>query len=381
MPLDALAPDQRAVVQLVLQRERSYAQIAELLKISEDAVRARAHAGLSALAPDVELPADKLAQISDFLLGQQNGKPRQATRRLLRSSNGARKWAETVRAQLEDVGGSLPDLPPRSREAEPPAGAAAAAAVAPAEPVAAAKPSAPEATTPAASTPAETTPVETTSTAAAAAGAAADRPAPRPRPLRGAGAGGDVPTPSTSSAVAAGSSRIGGAVLIGVVLLALVGLVLYWFVFKSDDSSPSSNSSSGATATATATPSATPQAVGQIPLRAVNGSKGTGVMRLYTAQGQLAFTLQGTGVPPNKRNEAYAVWFTTPGGGSQRLGFAQPVGSNGQLGTSGPRTEDLDKFPRWLARYKQVVVSRERSGNAKQPGPIILRGTLPRGSG
>ena len=52
MPLDALAPDQRAVVQLVLQRGRSYAQIAELLKISEDAVRARAHAGLIALAPE-----------------------------------------------------------------------------------------------------------------------------------------------------------------------------------------------------------------------------------------------------------------------------------------------------------------------------------------
>ena len=90
MPLDALAPDQRAVVQLVLQRDRSYAQIAELLKISEDAVRARAHAGLSALAPEVELPADKIAQIADFLLGQQNGKPRQATRKLLRDDDGAR---------------------------------------------------------------------------------------------------------------------------------------------------------------------------------------------------------------------------------------------------------------------------------------------------
>src|SRR3954471_23235289 len=119
MPLDALAPDQRAVVQLVLQRERSYAQIAELLKISEDAVRARAHAGLSALAPDVEIPADTLGQISDFLLGQQNGKPRQATRRLLRSSNGARAWAEAVHAQLEDVGGNLPDLPPLAAERAP----------------------------------------------------------------------------------------------------------------------------------------------------------------------------------------------------------------------------------------------------------------------
>src|SRR3954468_13288096 len=134
MPLDALAPDQRAVVQLVLQRERSYAQIAELLKISEDAVRARAHAGLSALAPGVELPADKLAQIADFLLGQQNGKPRQATRRLLRSSNGAREWAETVRAQLEGAGGAPPARPAGAPHPEPTAAAATATAAAAAEP-------------------------------------------------------------------------------------------------------------------------------------------------------------------------------------------------------------------------------------------------------
>ena len=379
MPLDALAPDQRAVVQLVLQRERSYAQIAELLNISEDAVRARAHAGLSALAPGAELPADQLAKIADFLLGQQNGKPRQATRRLLRSSNGAREWAGTVRAQLEDVGGPLPDLP--ARPSEPAAKGSAPDRTGPKEPGRMENPSektvpdgaAPEGAATEEATPEGTSPREVAPAAVAAGG---DRPAPRPRPLREQGA--EVPAPSTESAVAAGSSRIGGAVLIGLVLLGLVGLVLWLFVFKSDGSSKDEGQ---ATPTPSATPSATPEAVGQVRLRGVNGSKGTGVMRFYTAQGQLAFTLEGTKVPPHRSNEAYAVWFTTPGAGSQRLGFAQPVGENGQLGTTGPRTEDLDKFPRWLARYKQVVVSRERNGNAKRPGPIILRGTLPRGSG
>ena len=118
MPLDALAPDQRAVVQLVLQRGRSYAQIAELLKISEDAVRARAHAGLIALAPEVELPADEVAQIADFLLGQQEGKPRQATRRLLRDSDAAYLWAVTVRASVEDLG-PVPELPEGGDKAAP----------------------------------------------------------------------------------------------------------------------------------------------------------------------------------------------------------------------------------------------------------------------
>jgi Anti-sigma-K factor rskA/Sigma-70, region 4 len=321
MPLDALAPDQRAVVQLILQRDRSYAQIAELLKISEDAVRARAHAGLGALAPEVELPADKIAQIADFLLGQQNGKPRQATRKLLREDEGARTWAETVHASLADVG-EVPDLP---------AGEA---------------------------TPDEEEPA---------------KPAPRPRPLRE----GRRPVAATEPAgtAAASSSRLGGALLIGGAVLAIVVVVLALFVFKGDDKDKSPKSS--AAASATATPTATPQQVGQIALKGTNGSKAAGVMTLYTAQNQLAFTLQGANVPKNKSNEAYAVWFTTPGGGSQRLGFAQPVSANGQLGTTGPRTADLDKFPRWLAKYKQVVVSRERNGSAKQPGPVVLRGALP----
>jgi hypothetical protein len=337
MPLDALAPDQRAVVQLVLQRGRSYEQIAELLKISEDAVRARAHAGLSALAPDVELPADKVAQISDFLLGQQNGKPRQATRTLLKQNDAAREWAETVRESLADLG-SVPDLP------------AAAAA----KPVAAAAAAAPE-PTPEAS--------------------AGDKPAPRPRPQREAPRKRPVAATEPEGVTAARSSRLGGAILIGGAVLAIVIVVLALFVFKGDDNkgSPSPKTS----AKATATPSATPQQVGQIQLKGTSGSKAQGLLTLYASQGQLAFTLQGANVPKNKKNEAYAVWFTTPGGGSQRLGFAQPVGSNGQLGTTGPRTEDLSKFPTWLAKYKQVVVSRERNGSAKSPGPVVLRGNLP----
>jgi len=339
MPLDTLAPDQRAVVQLVLQRGRSYEQIAELLKISEDAVRARAHAGLTALAPDTELPADKVAQISDFLLGQQNGKPRQATRRMLRGNAAAREWAETVRARLEDLGGALPDLPAPAKPAE---AEEAPLAATEGDPLGADEDDAPPS------------------------------PAPRPRPLRESRKQPAAATPD--GAVAASSSRLGGAVLIGGLVLVVVAVVLALFVFGGDDGD---DDPASAAATATPSASATPQPVGEIALKGVNGSKGQGVMTLYASQGQIAFTLEGTGVPRNARNEAYAVWFTTPGGGSQRLGFAQPVGENGQLGTTGPRTEDLDKFPRWLARYKQVVVSREKTGNAKSPGPIVLRGTLP----
>jgi Sigma-70, region 4/Anti-sigma-K factor rskA, C-terminal len=354
MPLDALAPDQRAVVQLVLQRGRSYEQIAELLNISEDAVRARAHAGLTALAGDVELPADKVAQVSDFLLGQQQGQPRQATRKLLRDSEAAYAWAASVRASLEDVG-TVPDLPKNGAR---PAGEDSPA---------------PTDGDPLGTGTTEAGPAATDAAGVAAATGLGDAPKPRPRPRPRTR---PVAATEPEGARAASSSRLGGALLIGGGVLALVVVVLFLFVFGGDDDSDEPTSAS-ASATATPTASATPQAVGQINLTGANGSRGRALMTLYASQGQLAFTLQGTNVPQNKKNEAYAVWFTTPGGSSQRLGFAQPVGKNGQLGTTGPRAEDLDKFPQWLARYKQVVVSRERNGTAKQPGPIVLRGNLP----
>src|SRR3954471_1584071 len=81
--LDALAPDQRAVVQLVLQQDRSYEDLAALLGISADAVRERAHRGLERLDPGSDLTGDERAEIADYLLGQQPVSARGVTRSLL----------------------------------------------------------------------------------------------------------------------------------------------------------------------------------------------------------------------------------------------------------------------------------------------------------
>jgi hypothetical protein len=50
--LDRLPPDQRAVLSLVLDRGKSYGEVAEMLAIPESVVRDRAHAALDALAHD-----------------------------------------------------------------------------------------------------------------------------------------------------------------------------------------------------------------------------------------------------------------------------------------------------------------------------------------
>src|SRR5919107_5844689 len=84
--LDALAPDQRAVVQLVLQQDRSYDELAGLLGISADAVRDRAHKGLERLAPASALEPEERADVTDYLLGQQREPQRESTHRLLEAS-------------------------------------------------------------------------------------------------------------------------------------------------------------------------------------------------------------------------------------------------------------------------------------------------------
>lgn len=56
--LDRLAPDQRAVLSLVLDREKSYEEVAAMLGMPEEAVRERAHAALDALARDGVAGAD-----------------------------------------------------------------------------------------------------------------------------------------------------------------------------------------------------------------------------------------------------------------------------------------------------------------------------------
>src|SRR5918992_819260 len=111
-PLEPLAPDQRAVVALVLQQGRSYDEIAALLGIEVDAVRARAHDGLAALAPSNGLPGEITAPLADYLLGQQGDADAEATRGLLAESAPARAWASGVAERLAGVAKApLPEIP------------------------------------------------------------------------------------------------------------------------------------------------------------------------------------------------------------------------------------------------------------------------------
>jgi hypothetical protein len=202
-----------------------------------------------------------------------------------------------------------------------------------------------------------------------------DDAAPRPRPIR--------PEPATQSSDGVPrSSRLGGAILLGVVGLVLVAFLVWMFALRDDEETPAA--SGQPSASATATPAATPEAVGNdIALAGVSGSKAAGFMRLLRSEdGTVRFGLAAENVPPNGQRDFYAVWFTSKGAKPRRLGFAQnPVGKDGLLATAGPQRSDEDQFPKWFATYEKVLVTKETSATTKEPGATVLEGTLPAGAG
>jgi len=334
-PLDTLAPDQRAVLELVLRQGRSYGELSELLAIPERDVRARADAGLRALAGAPGGGVDS-GRIADWLLGQQPDAEAERTRAAVERSEPARDWASVAADRLRELGGSVPEV----------AG-------------------------PAAATPGVAGP------AAAETPAARPRPllddaAPRPRPVR--------PEPAPSSGGLPRSSRLGGAILLGVVALVVVAFLVWMFALRDDEETPAASGQPSASAT----PTATPEPIGNdIALTGVNGSEAAGFMRLLRSEdGTVRFGLAAENVPPNGRRDFYAVWFTGKGAKPRRLGFAQnPVGEDGLLATAGPQQSDEDQFPKWFATYEKVLVTKETSATTTRPGSKVLEGTLPAGTG
>jgi Sigma-70, region 4 len=106
---DTLAPDQRAVLELVLLQGRSYGELSELLAIPERDVRARADAGLRALAGEPAAGVDS-GRIADWLLGQQPEAEAERTKNAVARDPAANEWAGRAAERLRALGGTtIPD--------------------------------------------------------------------------------------------------------------------------------------------------------------------------------------------------------------------------------------------------------------------------------
>jgi hypothetical protein len=332
--LELLAPDQRAVLELVVRQDRSYGELSELLGIPEREVRDRAEAALRSLAGDPADTSVDTGRIADWLLGQQPERAAAATADRVASSEPARAWASAVAERLREIGGERVPVVPTGDER------------------------------------------------------AAAAPAPRPRPLREArpAAATREPRPAASSAAGAPAvSRLGGALLIAAVVLILVAL-LVWpvnLLGLGGDDAPTTAAKAQPTPTATAgSDSLASQATGNdIVLTGVGTTaKAEGLMRLFKSdKGAVQFAIGAQGVPNNGKNESYAVWFTRKGKAPKLLGFPQTQVTNGVLTVGGPTKADEKAFPAWFATYDKVLITRETTGKPKQPGPVVVQGTLPHG--
>src|SRR3954447_11292101 len=122
---DQLPADQRAILELVVGRGQSYAELSTMLGMTPARVRELARDALGDLAPATarRVDPDWRGQVADYLLGQQTGPEATATRGHLKRSEPARAWAFSL---LDSLGhlypdGKLPEIPEADASAAAPA--------------------------------------------------------------------------------------------------------------------------------------------------------------------------------------------------------------------------------------------------------------------
>jgi hypothetical protein len=326
--IDGLPPDQRAVLELVLRRGRTYDEIAELLSIDRAGVRERALAALDALGPQTGVPAERRALITDYLLGALPTRVAEDVREHIGDSPSERAWARVVASELGSVASDpLPEIPVESRSREASAAPARAEAASPTR----------------------------------------RRPPPR-EPSRS----------RTRQPREPRSSRTGGAVLLaaGAAVVIAVVLVLVLSGGGSKRRAPATAASATTTSaqgsTSTKSKTAT-QVVAQINLKPpAGGSKPVGIAEVLREQGKTGIAIVAQGLTPNTKKppNAYAVWLYNSPSDSRILGFVNPaVGSNGRLQTAGG-------LPTNASHFQKLLVTLESQSNPKAPGTIVLEGTL-----
>src|SRR5919107_5660509 len=102
---DQLPAEQRAILELVIQRRQSYDDLASMLGMPTSRVRQLAREALVDLSSRsaARVDPDWRGQVADYLLGQQTGPEGTATRGHLKRSESARQWALSLLDSLDHL--------------------------------------------------------------------------------------------------------------------------------------------------------------------------------------------------------------------------------------------------------------------------------------
>lgn len=310
--IDALPPDQRAVLSLLLRQDKSYDEVAQLLRMDAGAVRDRAIRAVDALGPsELELPEDRRGELADYLLRQQPASERAATRGYLKESAAARAWARPVAAELRLMaGGRLPEIPAEDTEVEE------------------------------------------------AFEALSQRSAAREVQRRTSRRGGFVLLAAVAAIVAA----------------VIILIVNSGGSSNKDNATVSSPSSTAGTGTATTTgPSGStgPHIDAQINLSPVSpSSKALAVANVISQGNQRAFALQAQGLDPTS-GFAYAVWLYNSPGDALALGFAPAVKADGRMQAVGALPANVAHY-RQLILTKETTARPTKPGTIVLAGALSL---------
>jgi hypothetical protein len=356
--IDSLPADQKSVLQLLLRQGKGYDDLSGLLRLDVAEVRSRAHDALDALGPGAGgVPGPRRKDIADWLLGQQGPDDAAATRVFLEGSPASRSWAQAVASELEPLaGGRLPEIPTAAAPSDTPAAAAASDTRA----------TAAASDTPAAPAPSDTPPA-----------AAASDEAAEPPPADAAAAFGATPIAPAPTA-APRVSRRGGAALIGGALAVIAVAVVLVLVLSGGNDNKNDNAKNAADTTATSSTQAQPKVRAQVnltPPQDAPAKKALAIVQVVDLNGQEAINAVSQGLHSSNK-AAYAIWVYNSPSQAKLIGGFDKKDNNGHLVYQGALPKGFD-----ITGYNEILVTRETSGNPKQPGTVYLRGTIPKTSG
>ena len=220
------------------------------------------------------------------------------------------------------------------------------------------------------------------------------RPSASGDPSGAASAGGSLATPPAAQNAGSGfsgslpSSRRGGALLLAALVVIVVVVVI--LITSGGGSSNKASSTQAGTSTPATTPSTTgtsgasgatttsstakqgasPTVDKQIALTSPEpGSKTIGLVEVVSENSKHAVYIAAEHLPQPPAGSFYAVWLSNSPTSSTPLGKTPAVGSNGRLQAG-------TLLPANAGDYQQILLTRETSSHAAQPGPTVLSGAF-----
>jgi hypothetical protein len=162
-------------------------------------------------------------------------------------------------------------------------------------------------------------------------------------------------------------SRRGGAILIAGVVAAIVAVVLVVLLTGGDDKPTKTT----AATTSTSTQPSVKAQVNLTPPKGAPESKALAIVQIVESNGQKVVNAVAQGLPIVSK-AAYGIWAYTSPTETRLIGGFDKKDDEGRLVYQGALPQDVTD----VTRYKEILVTRETSGNPTKPGRIYLRGPM-----